>query len=345
MSYLSVSREGYLIAEQTQQAYIDQAMSVYERAIEEINGILKDTYAKSLAGVDKKKYLSIMRKANKYEKLKDSIKTAYKEAAKEAAKLTETGLLLAMTENYNRQQYLKSLLVSPYKMIAIDNNILRYAVTGNVSYWAKIQKASIVKLWGDPLFYSPQTGTLSDLLLNNYTKELTAIYNTINNGFILGKSYNEQAKGISSIIGGYLKEKGKESATGAKYNALRIARTEGTRVMNAGALASSNYASSLGIDIKRQWVSTLDLRTRSSHGALDGQTIDLGGMFSSPITGATGVAPGQMSKSGDNINCRCTVIDIVNDEQPSLRRARNEDGENEVISYKNYDEWIKSNNL
>jgi hypothetical protein len=345
MSYLSVSREGYLIAEQTQQAYIKEAMAAYSRSLSEINDILKDTYTTALDQVDPEKYLQVMRKANRYEKLKAKITESYKSASKESAKLIKNSLSDAMTENYNRQQYLSSLTIDGFKAKALNDNLLNYAITGNVDVWKKIQTEAFEKIWGNPLVYSPQAGTLTDLLANNYTKELNAIMQSVQNGFITGKSYTDQAKGISKIIGDYLYKSGQESATGAMYNALRIARTEGARVMNAGALASANLSVANGAEITKRWIATLDSRTRDSHAALDGQEVGVNENFVSPVTGATGQAPNQMSLIGENINCRCSIIEIVKGFEPETRSSRNSDGESEIISYKNYDEWIKSNNL
>lgn len=345
MSYLSVSTEGYLLSEQSQQAYIDQAMAAYSKAKIEIDNLLKETYAK-LAGVEPINYYAEMVKYDRYTKLSEEITTLYKAVAKEAGKATENGLTVALMENYNRQQYLTNW-IAPITATPINPLLVRYTVTGNIDIWKEIQKTALDKIYGPMSLYTPQAGTLTSLLTKNYTRELDAILQSIQNKLITGKPYTVQAKAIRSIIGKYVKKTDK--ASGAMYNALRIARTEGQRALNVGALANSYVAQGQGIKIQKQWVSTLDTNTRTSHQSLDGQRRELDKVFNSPIS--SGQAPGQMGAAEDNINCRCTMIDIVDDFEPVGRRARNpipdENGKyhNEVISMVYYDEWAKVNSI
>lgn len=342
MSYLTATTDGYLKAEATQQEYIATSMRAYRDAKQEIDDLLAKTYAK-LAGTDPVNYWAELTKYNRYQTLSDEISKVYKAAAKHAGKSTQAGLESAMVESYNRQLFLSEWLAPSLKAMPINPYLVKYSITGNIDWWNKITKAAKNKMQ-DMVFYTPQAGTLTQLLTKNYTAELDRILQTVQNGFITGKSYTAQAKAISDIIGKYMEAD--DAATGAMYNALRIARTEGQRVLNAGALQAATEAQAQGLDIEKEWLATLDTRTRSSHQSLDGQRRPLDKEFRSPTDGAHGQAPGQMSTAASNIHCRCTTMTIVDGEGPEVRRGRNPaTGENEVISFKSYKEWSKENGL
>jgi hypothetical protein len=57
----------------------------------------------------------------------------------------------------------------------------------------------------------------------------------------------------------------------------------------------------------KQWDSTVDARTRSTHVGLDGQLREIEQPFKSP-TGATAMYPGGFGVAGEDINCRCVML-------------------------------------
>ena len=341
MSYLKASKDGFLIAEENQQVYIDQAMDAYTQAKKQIDALLAKTYAK-LEGVAPVNYWAELSKYKRYQTLSKEITNAYNEAARLAGKSTRIGLEDSMTSVYNSQLYLTEWLYPEIKAIPIDPYLVKYTATGNVEYWNKITKSVKDKI-ASQAFYTPQVGTLSQLLNSNYTKELDRILMTIQNGFITGKSYTQQAREMREILGKYIKKT--DTATGAMYKALRIARTEGTRVMNAGALTAAKELQSQGIKTQKMWLATLgDGRTRESHLSLDKQKRDLDKEFNSPKS--SGQAPGQMGAASDNIGCRCTIITIVEDREPTVRRGVNPvTGKTDIIDFMSYPEWLKENKL
>ena len=90
----------------------------------------------------------------------------------------------------------------------------------------------------------------------------------------------------------------------AKFNALRIARTETISAANEGAYRG---ALDTGLDLVKIWLTTMDGRERESHAATNGQRREMNEAFtlgdgvniSKP--GAKGAPP------EDVINCRCAV--------------------------------------
>ena len=182
----------------------------------------------------------------------------------------------------------------------------------------------------------PQYGTLKELLYNNKIKDLSKVQQTITQGFIQGQSIKEMSGNITSIMNNFA------------YQAERIARTESARTADVGARAASMDAAEQGVDIQRQWHASRDGKTRDSHIALDGQRVDVDEPFK--YAGMTSMGIGQWPDISMNISCRCTVIDIVDGEEPQLMRARknptdSEDKTNIVMNFESYDKWSKQNGM
>lgn len=126
-------------------------------------------------------------------------------------------------------------------------------------------------------------------------------------------------------------------------SAIRAARTATTGAQNAGRLDVFNAAAAMGIKLKKQWLATLDGRTRHSHAALDGATVDRDKKFDNGC-----MYPGDPSGAPAEVyNCRCTMIAVIEDEpyEDAKRRARSEaTGKNYIISDMTYEEWEKWKN-
>lgn len=92
-----------------------------------------------------------------------------------------------------------------------------------------------------------------------------------------------------------------------QQRARRIARTEIVSASNAGSLEG---ALSTGLEFDKQWLSTVDDRTRDSHIEADGQTVSKRAPFL--VDGEQLAYPGDPKGSAGNvINCRCTQIYIT----------------------------------
>ncbi len=172
---------------------------------------------------------------------------------------------------------------------------------------------------------APVDGTrLSKRLYKHRDKLAEATTQSIVNGLFSGKGYKEIAKMIAL-------------QTEASYKqALRIARTEGGRTSSLAQQESSERAEELGVKMEKRWLATLDAKTRDTHQALDGQTVPIKGDFTS--NGYKAKGPRLFGVASEDINCRCTTINIVNGLSPSMRRDQES---KEYIPYKNYAEWLK----
>lgn len=97
-----------------------------------------------------------------------------------------------------------------------------------------------------------------------------------------------------------------------EVRAITVARTETVGAANAGTLGGARLAADYGGAGKKQWLATIDYRTRESHAEADGQTVALDEPFL--VGGETLDYPGDPAGSaGEVVNCRCTML-IVDDE-------------------------------
>ena len=91
-----------------------------------------------------------------------------------------------------------------------------------------------------------------------------------------------------------------------RVSAIRNARTTVTGAENKGRQDSYEKATSDGIQLEREWISTNDGRTRHSHRLLDGQTAPVDKPFQSELGPIR--FPGDPEAAPANVyNCRCTM--------------------------------------
>ena len=111
--------------------------------------------------------------------------------------------------------------------------------------------------------------------------------------------------------------------------AARAARTCVTAAENSGRVDSYRRAERLGIRVRKQWLATLDGRTRSSHRALDGESVEVEEEFSNGLK-----YPGDPSGPGvERYNCRCTLVaDLAEFPAEQVNRASK-------LGDMTYEEW------
>lgn len=127
----------------------------------------------------------------------------------------------------------------------------------------------------------------------------------------------------------------------SRASAIRTARTAITAAQNAGRLDTYRAAQDMGIKLKKQWMATLDNRTRHAHAMLDGQTVDVDKPFK--VDGYEIMYPGDSSAPGYLVyNCRCTQVSVLDDVDTSggMRWARDPvTGESVLVKDMTYPEW------
>ena len=118
--------------------------------------------------------------------------------------------------------------------------------------------------------------------------------------------------------------------------AIRNARTMTTGVENAARIDGLERAKSMGIDVQKQWLATIDDRTRHEHRILDGQTRDSDEPFE--VDGYEIMFPGDPDCKEPSMiyNCRCSLISSIKNFERDLsdvsqRRSK--------LGEMSYDEW------
>jgi SPP1 gp7 family putative phage head morphogenesis protein len=169
--------------------------------------------------------------------------------------------------------------------------------------------------------------TLPNLLNNHRNDVIRKINIAIGQSIQAGESYGQLAERLEKELG--------FSSTKAK----RIARTEAGKVQTISRMDSAKQAEEHA-DLTKTWNATLDKEVRTSHQVLDDDEADEEGYFH--FKGNKAKGPHLFGVASLDINCRCSLLYLVNGKRPEVRRARNEDGSTSVINYQSYKEWKKT---
>ena len=146
-------------------------------------------------------------------------------------------------------------------------------------------------------------------------------------GIIQGESINQITKRLVEVV------------PNRNYNQMKThARTMFTSAQNAGRLESMKVAESKGIKIKKQWMATLDERTRWMHRDLDGQVQELDEPF---VVGQYKIMyPADPYAHPSMVyNCRCTLVQKLDGYNEKYERRDNKKGV--TIPYATYRQWEK----
>lgn len=213
---------------------------------------------------------------------------------------------------------------------SLNRNFAAYTieqVTGDVGFdlWdEQTVKRLIVEQPELMPYYPPKRALKRGIDLAWGKKQITA---SVTSSILQGKSIKHMADDLQFRI-----------VTMNRDSAIRTARTAVTGAQNAGRMDSYFAAEKMGIKCRKEWMATLDGRTRHSHAMLDGEVVDNDKKFSNGCR-----FPGDPQGRPEEIyNCRCTLVSVIEGIETSKgqRRARNpETGQNELIENMTYAEW------
>lgn len=156
------------------------------------------------------------------------------------------------------------------------------------------------------------------------------IQSVITQGILQGESIPNLTKRLEQVTGGDHKA------------AIRNIRTMMTGVQNAGRIDAQERAKKMGIPVRKQWLATLDSRTRHWHRDLDGKIVETDEPFVHAIPGnfnAEIMFPGDPEAAPVDIyNCRCTILSAIkgyeiDTSNTDLRHDKN-------LGKMTYDEWL-----
>ena len=167
-------------------------------------------------------------------------------------------------------------------------------------------------------YYPPKRALKRGIDLEYGKKQITK---SVTSSILQGKSIKHMADDLQKRI-----------TTMSRDSAIRTARTAVTGAQNAGRMDSYAAAEKMGIKLKKEWLATLDARTRHSHAMLDGEQVAQDKKFSNGCR-----FPGDpQGPPWEIYNCRCTLIAAVDgvDTSDGVRRTR--DG---LIPDMTYAQW------
>ena len=155
------------------------------------------------------------------------------------------------------------------------------------------------------------------------------IQSVLTQGILQGESVPQLTKRLEAVTGGDHKA------------AIRNARTMITGAQNAGRIDAMERAKDMGIPVKKQWLATLDDRTRHWHRELDGVKVDTDEPFENEYGQI--MFPGDPEAEPANVyNCRCTLLTVIpkHEIDTSDTDLRHDDH----LGSMSYDEWKKEKN-
>ena len=216
---------------------------------------------------------------------------------------------------------------------SLNRNYAAYTieqVSGSVGFdlWDEQTVKRLIKEQPELMpYYPPERALKRGIDLAWGKKQITA---SVTSSILQGKGI----KGMADELQRRITDMSRESA-------IRTARTAETGAQNAGRMDSYAAAGKMGIKLKKEWLATLDSRTRHSHAMLDGEQVEQAKKFSNGCR-----FPGDpQGPPWEIYNCRCTLIAAVDgvDTSSAQRRARNPvTGETEVVPNMTYQDWVRS---
>ena len=193
---------------------------------------------------------------------------------------------------------------------SLNRNYAAYtieSVAGDVGFdlWDEQTVKRLIKDEPDLMPYYPAKRALNRGIDLAYGKR--QISACVTSSILQGKSIRGMADDLQTRI-----------QTMNRTSAIRTARTAVTGAQNAGRIDSYTAAQKMGIKLKKEWLATLDGRTRHSHAMLDGEQVDNEKKFSNGC-----MFPGDPNGPAAEVyNCRCTLIAAVDGVDTSGAKRR-----------------------
>lgn len=287
------------------------------------------------------KLIERIEKMSNNQELKKVYRDAYNSLASELSDWVEAYPTMTVSQ---QAEFVRKTVVAK-KMFDVLNGV---EVSANAIILDVIKRVGILSF--NKTYYLLEEKYNLDLgkVLLNEDKLITMAYKRINHLNFSERLHRDTLdvanKAAQSIISGLVRgdsyqiiSKRLKDMTNMAYNdALRISRTESGRVGSLTNYEATKQIKSRGFDVKKQWVAALDKRTRANHAELDHVTIDIDERFSTGKYSA--LHPHGFGVASEDINCRCVLINIIDNVDSDTRRD-NETGE--TIKDMSYEQWLK----
>lgn len=308
---------------------VDIGAEQTDRLLEDLEKRLEKEYAQAYKEVEKKA-ADYFAKFEKKDKQKQAEVKAGKLTEKEYKQWRQNQMLTGKRWTDLRDQLAYDLTRTNQMAAAIVRGELNEVFAINVNYseyliengmrtnygftlYDRETVANLVKNDPEIIPWKPEVDVPADLRWNRQM-----ITSHITQGILQGESIPNLSKRLLKTV------------NNDKVAAVRTARTAVTSSQNAGRQMVYDRAKAMGLKLQKEWLATLDGRTRHEHGAVDGQRVPLDGKFN--VGGYKMEYPGDMSAPGHLVyNCRCTTVTVEPEHITKGKEPR-----------MTYDEWQKS---
>jgi len=284
---------------------------------------LKNLFNQATKQTEKKEKQFIRNLNNEYNKAYKNMKKQREKyiAKMDTGKFTETEMmkfnrLSKLVKNLEDElKRVESLQTYQIKTFLKDAYELNYYYTGYA-----LERMSSVKLNFSLIDRKQVEQAINRPLMNvalNNNKRSTrqSIRSALTQSVVKGEGIRETAANI------------KRQTEISANRALKITRTETTGIMSKAREQGFYKAKKNGLEVQKEWVATLDGRTRDSHGSLDGERVPTDQAFSNGL-----MYPGDQSgDASEVVNCRCTVVAYIPEAE-----------QDDSFEYDTYDDWVKN---
>lgn len=156
------------------------------------------------------------------------------------------------------------------------------------------------------------------------------VNNCVTQGIIQGEGVGDIAKRIATV-----------TSNQNKNLAMTHAQTALGAAQNAGTLQRLQDAKKLGINVVKEWMATLDGRTRDTHREIDGEKQPVGdGTQETKFSNKCRYPGDPLGPAREVFNCRCTLVGDVEDYPEEYQRYDNIEGM--PIKNMSYKDWEKA---
>jgi len=273
---------------------------LYTQAKRELQKELNNSldWNKILNMQDKRKRLAESRKRRRLTKLINKMSVVIKNKNKVALGLINNKTIDVFTENYNWGGYF------------LENT------TGfNLDYtlYSREAVAELLK----------ETTPVFTKMAYLGAKDIETIQSDLRRQLTIGILKGDTIKNIASKI---------DKVTDKNnFGSIRIARTEIGRIENSGRLKAFKHGEKKGLKLNKEWISSIDKRTRRSHRALQGEVVGLDETFSNGLRYPLDPA----GSAAETIMCRCThVAEFI-----GIEKGAKELELDEKLKNMSYEEW------
>jgi SPP1 gp7 family putative phage head morphogenesis protein len=243
-----------------------------------------------------------------------------------------------LSQDYTNAAKISQSIANGYRAeaYAINHNYTTYEIEKasrlNTSY-SLYSRESVERMYrNNPKLYHDPGKKISQAIREGKQMDWNRrrIQSVITQGILQGESVPDLTKRLERVTGG-------DHAA-----AIRNARTMITGAQNAGRIDAMDRAKGMGIPVKKQWLATLDDRTRHEHRELDGMIVETDEPFE--VGDYKIMFPGDPDAEPEMAyNCRCTLLTVI--PKHEIDTSDTELRHDDHLGGMSYDEWKESKDI